>query len=58
MVNRAILFVGVDIYTPDFQTLTREFGAEAIKIETDQVVEEIEKALKRNCLTLIEVNEK
>lgn len=58
MVDRAIPLVGVDIYTPDFQTLARGFGAEAVKIETNQVVEEIGKALKRNFPTLIEVNEK
>ncbi|MGE0210388.1 MAG: 5-guanidino-2-oxopentanoate decarboxylase [Parvibaculaceae bacterium] len=58
MADRDIPQIGVDIYTPDFQTIAKGFGLAAAKagslVELDKL---LKKAAKANGPTLIEIDE-
>ena len=57
MVAASIPTVGVDLYTPDFVTIARGFGCDAVRIETlDQLRAELRAALGRDKPTLIQID--
>ena len=58
MEGRGIAPIGVDIYTPDFQTLARGFGCEAAQIDSFAALDQA-LAQARHCPrpTLLEINE-
>lgn len=56
MVERQIRPIGVDIYTPDFQTLAKGFGCQATMIESyEQLGRELTAANKRKVPTILEI---
>ncbi len=56
MIERQIRPIGVDIYTPDFQTLARGFGCAAAMIESyEQLGRELVAANKRKVPTIVEI---
>lgn len=58
MERRDLPTIGVDIYTPDFQTLARGFGCHAAQAESFEQLEQLLRdASQRNRPTLIEVRE-
>ena len=58
MRDRQIPEIGVDIYTPDFQTIARGFGAHACKAPTlENLVSQVDTALNADRPTLIELDD-
>ena len=58
MLDRNIPTIGVDIYTPDFQTIARGFGCNAVKIESAaHLREELRKAHAAKRPTVIEIDD-
>ena len=58
MQQRGIEPVGVDIYTPDFLTIARGFGCQAVRVESrEQLRSQLESAAGADRPTLIEVLE-
>ena len=58
MLDRNIPTIGVDIYTPDFQTVARGFGCNAVKIESAaHLSEELRKAHAATRPTVIEIDD-
>ncbi len=58
MVERGIPQIGVDIYTPDFQTIARGFGCRAVMAESlDHLASALKEAATASGPTLIEVDE-
>ena len=58
MLDRDIPTIGVDIYTPDFQTIARGFGCNAVKIESAaHLREELRKAHAAKRPTVIEIDD-
>ena len=58
MVEREIPTIGVDIYTPDFQTIARGFGCLAVQVENfSQLHEALIEAVKADRPTVIEIDE-
>lgn len=58
MADRGIPQIGVDIYTPDFQTIARGFGCAAVKVETlDRMITALQAATEKRGPTLIEIDE-
>jgi acetolactate synthase-1/2/3 large subunit len=58
MLDRNIPTIGVDIYTPDFQTIARGFGCHAVKIESAaHLREELRKAHAARAPTVIEIDD-
>jgi acetolactate synthase-1/2/3 large subunit len=58
MLDRNIPTIGVDIYTPDFQTIARGFGCGAVKAESAvHLREELRKAHAAKGPTLIEIDD-
>jgi acetolactate synthase I/II/III large subunit len=58
MQQRGIEPVGVDIYTPDFLTIARGFGCQAVRVESrEQLRSQLESAAGADRPTLIEVIE-
>jgi acetolactate synthase-1/2/3 large subunit len=58
MAQRGIPQIGVDIYTPDFQTIAKGFGLETAKAESlDGLGKLLRKAVKANGPTLVEIDE-
>jgi acetolactate synthase-1/2/3 large subunit len=56
MIERQIRPIGVDIYTPDFQTIAKGFGCQAVKIESyEQLHRELIAANKRKIPTIVEI---
>ncbi|GGO75498.1 hypothetical protein GCM10011348_00430 [Marinobacterium nitratireducens] len=58
MVNRDIPAIGVDIYTPDFATIARGFGCNAVAARSlEQLSEQLQAAAAADRPTLIEIRE-
>jgi acetolactate synthase-1/2/3 large subunit len=58
MAARGIPQIGVNIYTPDFLTIARGFGCEAMRAQTlDQVAEGLRQSQHRRGPTVIEIEE-
>ena len=58
MADRDIPQIGVDIYTPDFQTIARGFGCHALKVESfAQLAEAMRAAVRADRPTLIEIDD-
>ena len=58
MADRGIPQIGVDIYTPDFQTIAKGFGCNAVKAESlEHLASELKKATTASKPTVIEVDE-
>ena len=58
MEEREIPPIGVDIYTPDFQTIARGFGCAAVRIGGfEQLVEELRRAAVAGGPTVIEIDD-
>jgi len=58
MLDRDIPTIGVDIYTPDFETIARGFGCNAVKIESAaHLREELRKAHAAKRPTVIEIDD-
>ncbi len=58
MIERDIPCIGVDIYTPDFQTIARGFGCHAVQTESlAHLGEALAQAHRRDGPTLIEIEE-
>ena len=58
MVERGIPQIGVDIYTPDFQTIARGFGCRTVVAESlDHLASALKEATTASGPTLIEVDE-
>jgi len=58
MAERGIPQIGVDIYTPDFQTIARGFGCNAVEAQSlDHLAGELKKATTASMPTLIEIDE-
>jgi acetolactate synthase-1/2/3 large subunit len=58
MTSRGIAPVGVDLYTPDFQTMARAFDCAAVKLDAPQALaKELRAAAGRNKPTIIEIDE-
>ena len=58
MLDRNIPTIGVDIYTPDFQTIARGFGCHAVKVESAaHLGEELRKAHAAKRPTVIEIDD-
>ncbi len=58
MEERDIPQIGVDIYTPDFQTIARGFGCEAVRIESfEHLKTELQRAVRANGPTVIEIDD-
>ncbi|MEM7171924.1 MAG: 5-guanidino-2-oxopentanoate decarboxylase, partial [Pseudomonadota bacterium] len=55
MVEREIPTIGVDIYTPDFQTIAKGFGCAAVKVESfDHMKEQLRWAVESDRPTILE----
>lgn len=58
MTSRQIHPIGVDIFTPDFQTLAKGFGCEAVKLKKPSDLPGLlRQAVRRNTATIIEIEE-
>jgi len=58
MLERDIPTIGVDIYTPDFITIAKGFGCEAITVNTrDEFIDALRRADKASKPTLIDIPE-
>ena len=58
MEEREIPPIGVDIYTPDFQTIARGFGCAAVRIEGfEHLKEELRRAAVAGGPTVIEIDD-
>jgi acetolactate synthase-1/2/3 large subunit len=58
MVDRGIPRIGVDIYTPDFQTIARGFGCNALKAESfAHLKDALRGAVKADRPTVIEIED-
>ena len=58
MVEREIPTIGVDIYTPDFQTIARGFGCLAVSVEDfSQLQKALREAVNADRPTVIEISE-
>jgi acetolactate synthase-1/2/3 large subunit len=58
MISKQIQPIGVDIYTPDFQTLARGFGCEAVKLGDPAELPALLRAARaRRVPTIIEIDE-
>ncbi len=58
MVERGILPIGVDIYTPDFLTIARGFGCRAVRAESiAHLQDQLRQAAQATGPTLIEIDE-
>ncbi len=58
MADRAIPEIGVDIYTPDFQTIAKGFGCTAVRAEGfEHLKSELRKAIDASGPTLIEIDQ-
>ena len=58
MADRDIPQIGVDIYTPDFQTIARGFGCHALKVESfAQLAEALRAAVRADRPTVIEIDD-
>ncbi|MEM7168639.1 MAG: thiamine pyrophosphate-dependent enzyme, partial [Pseudomonadota bacterium] len=58
MVERDIPTIGVDIYTPDFQTIARGFGCKAVKVESfDHMKEQLRRAVESDRPTILEIDD-
>lgn len=58
MKTRGIPEIGVDIYTPDFQTIARGFGCAAVKVTSfDHLQDALRSAHNANGPTVIEIDE-
>jgi acetolactate synthase-1/2/3 large subunit len=58
MIARQIHPIGVDIWTPDFQTLAKGFGCEAVKLKNPADLPKLLRAAReRKTVTVIEIDE-
>lgn len=58
MVEREITTIGVNIYTPDFQTIARGFGCFAVRVENfSQLRDALQASVKADRPTVIEIDE-
>lgn len=57
MHNRQLPQIGVDIYTPDFQTLARGFGCHAVMVRNPQELAQALQQASPHRPTVIEINE-
>lgn len=58
MRDRQIPEIGVDILTPDFQTIARGFGCHAVRVGTpEELMSALEKSLSADRPTLIEIDD-
>jgi len=58
MIEREIPTIGVDIYTPDFQTIARGFGCLAVRVDNfPQLRKALQDAVKADRPTVIEIAE-
>ncbi|MFO1047812.1 MAG: thiamine pyrophosphate-dependent enzyme [Geminicoccaceae bacterium] len=58
MLDRDIPTIGVDIHTPDFQTIARGFGCHAVRLDSAaQLREELRKAHAARRPTVIEIDD-
>jgi len=58
MADRGIPQIGVDIYTPDFQTIARGFGCRALNAEGwDHLRDSLREAAAANGPTVIEIDD-
>ena len=58
MADRDIPQIGVDIYTPDFQTIARGFGCRALRAEgLEHLADALREAVKADRPTVIEIDD-